>query len=58
VQSIGLLLILTSHFVFTWSLSHGLSLLIGIIIALVIVVPSFWLLFYVFKLKKVTDRVR
>jgi cytochrome d ubiquinol oxidase subunit II len=31
------------------------TLLIGIIIALVIVVPSFWFLFYVFKLKKVPD---
>jgi cytochrome d ubiquinol oxidase subunit II len=37
--------------------STQLTLLIGIIIALVIVTPSFWLLFYVFKLKKVTDRV-
>ena len=30
-------------------------LLVGIIIALIIVVPSLWFLFYVFKLKKVTD---
>jgi len=29
-------------------------LLVGIIIALIIVVPSLWFLFYVFKLKKVT----
>jgi hypothetical protein len=28
-------------------------LLVGIIIALIIVVPSLWFLFYVFKLKKV-----
>ncbi len=32
-------------------------LLIGIIIALIIVVPSLWYLFYVFKLKKVTADV-
>lgn len=30
-------------------------LLVGIIIALIIVVPSLWFLFYVFKLKKVSD---
>jgi cytochrome d ubiquinol oxidase subunit II len=30
-------------------------LLVGIIIALIIVVPSLWFLFYVFKIKKVTD---
>jgi cytochrome bd ubiquinol oxidase subunit II len=30
-------------------------LLVGIIIALIIVVPSLWFLFYVFKLKKVRD---
>src|SRR5438034_58690 len=29
-------------------------LLIGIVIALIIVIPSLWFLFYVFKLKKVT----
>ena len=29
-------------------------LLVGIIIALIIVIPSLWFLFYVFKLKKVT----
>jgi cytochrome d ubiquinol oxidase subunit II len=32
-----------------------LVLLVGIIIALIIVVPSLWFLFYVFKLKKVAD---
>jgi cytochrome bd-type quinol oxidase subunit 2 len=32
-------------------------LLVGIIIALIIVVPSLWFLFYVFKLKKVTADV-
>jgi cytochrome d ubiquinol oxidase subunit II len=32
-----------------------LTLLVGLIIALIIVIPSFWLLFYVFKFKKVTD---
>jgi cytochrome d ubiquinol oxidase subunit II len=29
-------------------------LLVGIIIALIIVVPSLWFLFYVFKIKKAT----
>jgi len=34
-------------------------LLVGIIIALIIVIPSLWFLFYVFKLKKVeTGRAR
>jgi len=28
--------------------------LVGILIALIIVIPSLWFLFYVFKLKKVT----
>ncbi len=32
-----------------------LTLLVGLIIALIIVVPSFWLLFYVFKFKKGTE---
>jgi len=32
-------------------------LLVGIIIALIIVLPSLWFLFYVFKLKKVTKNV-
>lgn len=37
------------------SQSTMLTLLVGLIIALIIVIPSFWLLFYVFKFKKVTD---
>jgi cytochrome d ubiquinol oxidase subunit II len=32
-------------------------LLVGIIIALIIVIPSLWFLFYVFKLKKVETDV-
>lgn len=32
-----------------------LTLLVALIIALIIVIPSFWLLFYVFKFKKGTD---
>ncbi len=35
-----------------------LTLLVGLIIALIIVVPSFWFLFYVFKMKKGPDLVQ
>lgn len=38
--------------------STQVTLLIGIIVALIIVVPSLWYLFYIFKLKKVTAVVQ